>query len=163
MQSKLTQNFEKKVLFGLKYCGIDTESISDNSPLGIAVSGGADSVSLLLSLSSLFSSRILRVITVDHGIRPNEESGGDALFVENLCRSMSISCKVVKIPHGKIAKNAGESSDSLEAVARDFRYEAFFSFIKEENLCALCLAHNQNDQTETLLMRFLQEIGRAHV
>lgn len=159
MQSKLTQNFEKKVLFGLKYCGIDTESISDNSPLGIAVSGGADSVSLLLSLSSLFSSRILRVITVDHGIRPNEESGGDALFVENLCRSMSISCKVVKIPHGKIAKNAGESSDSLEAVARDFRYEAFFSFIKEENLCALCLAHNQNDQTETLLMRFLQGSG----
>ena len=42
-------SFEKKVLAGLKKCGIQPDSVSEKSPLGLAVSGGADSVSLLLA------------------------------------------------------------------------------------------------------------------
>ena len=148
--------FEKSILIGLKSCGIEPSAVSASSPLGLAVSGGADSVSLLVSLASLFDSLCLRVITVDHGIRPEEESGGDASFVRALCERLSVPCTLVKIPHGKIESDAKSSGGSVEALARKFRYEAFDSFIKNENLCALCLAHNQNDQCETLIMRFLQ-------
>ena len=55
--------FEQNVLKGLVRCGLDLDSISSKSPLGIAVSGGADSVALLLSLVALFDSEKLRVIT----------------------------------------------------------------------------------------------------
>ncbi|MCR4821713.1 MAG: tRNA lysidine(34) synthetase TilS [Treponema sp.] len=148
--------FEEKVLSGLSHCCLETESLSEKNPLGLAVSGGADSLSLLLSLSSIFKPAFLRVISLDHGIRSQEESGGDALFVEQLCDKLGIKCKIVKIPQGKICQTAQSEKKSIEEVARDFRYKAFEDFIQEENLTALCLAHNFNDQTETLLMRFLQ-------
>lgn len=151
--------FEKKILMGLRECKISEKSFSSSFPLGIAVSGGADSVSLLVSLASIFDSSCLRVITLDHGIRVEEESSNDADFVRELCEKFSIRCRLVKIPHGKITSFAETSSQSVEAVARNFRYEAFESFIKDENLCALCLAHNQDDQCETLMMRFLQGSG----
>jgi tRNA(Ile)-lysidine synthase len=151
--------FENKVLSGLKSCGIEIDSVSKNSPLGVAVSGGADSVSLLLSLASIFDSSCLRVITVDHGIRSEEESGGDAEFVRKVCEDLGVKCLVKKIEHGKIEDVSKESGLSVEAVARNIRYEAFEYFIESENLLALCLAHNQGDLCETLLMRFLQGSG----
>lgn len=152
----LTSQFEKKVLSGLLSCGLSPASVLETSPLGIAVSGGADSVSLLISLSSIFKPALLRVITVDHGIRSEEESGGDARFVQNLCEKLNLSCFIERIEYGKIENDSRMEGLSIESLARDFRYSAFESFIKNENLCALALAHNQNDQTETLLMRFLQ-------
>ena len=148
--------FEKKVLDSLSLCGIGAASVSEKSPLGVAVSGGADSVSLLLSLAAIFPPHFLRVITVDHGIRSKEEGGGDAAFVADLCEKHSISCFVAEIEPGGIERQAKSSGESVEALARKVRYEAFDSFIQTERLCALALAHNQNDQTETLLMRFLQ-------
>ena len=151
--------FEKKVLFALVSCGIEADSVSEKSPLGVAVSGGADSVSLLRSLAEIFPSDLLRVISVDHGIRSKKESGGDAAFVADLCKKLGLPCTVFKIESGKIIKIAKTEKKSVEAVARAFRYEAFESFIKAENLDFLCLAHNQNDQCETLLMRFLQGSG----
>ena len=126
--------FENKVLSGLASCGIEPDSVSKKSPLGAAVSGGADSVSLLLSLCAVFGSEKLRVITVEHGIRSAGESGGDADFVENLCRSLGVPCTLVKIPHGKIIELAKKDKKSVEEVARNFRYEAFESFIQKENL-----------------------------
>ncbi|MBQ8680922.1 MAG: tRNA lysidine(34) synthetase TilS [Treponema sp.] len=152
----LLSQFEKKVLSGFALCGISAASLSENAPLGLAVSGGADSLSLLLAAHSLFGPSLLRVITLDHGIRPEEESGGDALFVKKLCEKLGIFCFVERFEYGKIEKDAEANGLSLEAHARNLRYRSFESFIQKEGLCALALAHNQNDQTETLLMRFLQ-------
>ena len=151
--------FEKKVLSGLVSCGVTEKSVSESTLLGVAVSGGADSVSLLLSLAAIFSSDLLRVITVNHGIRSKEESGGDAAFVSDLCKKLGVECKTFEIQSGKILKIAKSQKKSVEEVARAFRYEAFESFIEEEHLAFLCLAHNQNDQCETVLMRFLQGSG----
>lgn len=148
--------FEKHVLAGLALCGIDSSAVSDKNPLGIAVSGGADSLSLLLALSAIFPQTGLRVITVDHGIRAKEESGGDAAFVADMCARLGVLCRTVAFPAGEIAEVARSEGKSVEETARNFRYEAFEAFISAEGLCALCLAHNQNDQLETVLMRFLQ-------
>lgn len=154
-------NFELKVLDGLKKCGVDFSGKS-NLKIGIAVSGGADSVSLLVSLSKIIKQfpATLNVITVNHNIRPEEETCGDASFVKDLCEKLSdeknISCTTIEIPRGVVFEVAKERGQGIEEAARYLRYKAFDSFIEENNISYLCLAHNQNDQFETVLMRFLQ-------
>ena len=73
-----------------------------NCPAGTtylaAVSGGADSVAMLSALASIQDRAFdLRCIHVEHGIRPEAESRGDAEFVKGLCRQFDIKCKIVSI------------------------------------------------------------------
>lgn len=155
--------FEKKVLRGLNLCGIETGKINQKNPLGAAVSGGADSVSLLVSLSKILEhfdkKNCLEVITVNHKIRPKNQTDGDAAFVEELCGKLGVNCTKITFEEGKVAKNAIIRKKGTEEAAREMRYAAFENFIKKKNLCALCLAHNQNDQTETVLMRLFSGSG----
>lgn len=155
-------DFEKKVITGLENCGV---VLNKNTGLiiGAAVSGGADSVSLLISLSNICStcSIPLKVITVNHNIRPEEETKGDAEYVVNLCKKLKnegkdIECIVKEIPKGQVQSISINRKQGIEDAARFLRYQAFESFINEYNISFLCLAHNKNDQLETILMRFLQ-------
>lgn len=143
------------VLDGFSSCKIDVNSISR---IGVAVSGGADSVSLLLSLVEIFGKEKIRVLTVNHNIRPKEETKGDADFVVELCRKLGVFCVEKEIERGKIESNSNNFG-GIEATARFLRYQEFYNFIEENNLDFLCLAHNKNDQLETALMRFLQGSG----
>ena len=124
--------------------------------LGVAVSGGADSMALLCSLLSICGAQRLKVITIDHGIRSEEESGGDAAFVENFCRGHGIFVRKVLFEKGLVLEEAQKRSLGIEEAARFLRYRAFDDFAGQEKVDFLCLAHNQNDQMETVLMRFLQ-------
>ena len=156
--------FEEKVRKNL----IDCEVCLDGSQkIGVAVSGGADSVSLLLAVSEiLFESgeagqAPLYVITVNHNIRPAAESRGDVDFVLEVCEKLrregrEIVCKVVELEPGAVAAEAEKRGGGIEDAARYLRYQAFENFLSDNNLAALCLAHNRNDQLETVLMRFLQ-------
>ncbi len=150
--------FEKKVLNGLIKCGVEPEKTGSDR-IGVAVSGGADSISLLVSLSSIFSS--LYVITVNHNIRPAAESRGDVDFVLEVCGELrrlgrQIECDVVELERGEVERTAAERGGGIEEAARFLRYAAFERFVAERGLSVLCLAHNKNDQLETVLMRFLQ-------
>ena len=154
-------DFEKKVYENLKNCGLSFEGAGP--ALGAAVSGGADSISLLVSLSKIIpASGTLFVITVNHNIRPAEESGGDAQYVKALCEKLEkesgkkICCTVVELPRGAVEAEAGKRGRGTEDAARSLRYNAFENFICQNQLDFLCLAHNRNDQLETILMRFLQ-------
>ncbi len=143
--------------------------------LGAAVSGGADSVSLLLALTALRDANErgaanerkpksgggaafpkIVAITVDHSIRPEEESAGDAAFVKNLCASLGVDCIVKKLERGEADRVALERSKGLEDAARFLRYQKFEEAAKESGAEFILLAHNQNDFLESLLMRFLQ-------
>ena len=156
--------FEKKVLKGLIECGVDvpqagSETSSNLPRIGVAVSGGADSISLLLALSKLFSS--LYVITVNHNIRPAAESRGDVDFVLEVCGKLrregrEVVCDVAELERGEVERCAAERGGGIEEAARHLRYAAFEKFVASRGLSVLCLAHNQNDQLETILMRFLQ-------
>ena len=176
--------FEKKVYENLKNCGVTFEGGggegADGSgmapaALGAAVSGGADSISLLVSLSNILSEirefgkscdrqspEQLFVITVNHNIRPAEESGGDAQYVKELCRKLEkdtgikIICQIVELARGAVEAEVSKRGRGTEDAARSLRYEAFEKFICENQIETLCLAHNRNDQLETILMRFLQ-------
>jgi len=157
--------FESRVFQGLENCGIEFKNES-SLVFGAAVSGGADSIALLISLSSILKEYKypLKVITVNHNIRPESESGGDAEYVKSLCEKLQasgfdVSCTVVEIAKGQVSETANVRGQGIEDAARFLRYEAFVQFIKENSLDCLCLAHNQNDQLETLLMRFIQGSG----
>ncbi len=150
--------FEKRVVKAFKNSNFSS-LLEKKSRIGAAVSGGADSVSLLFALSAIFGSKNVFVITVNHNIRAFEESMGDCLFVKELCTKLGAACSIVELPIGEIEKKEQARDGGTEEAARYLRYKAFENFIEENNLECLCLAHNLNDQLETLLMRFLQGSG----
>ncbi len=145
--------------------------------LGVAVSGGADSVSLLRALCAFQKTPQAQetaappsngdgafkivCVTVDHSIRPEAETAGDAAFVQDLCARLGVACAVKKIPRGLVERTAAERGKGLEEAARFLRYQEFEAFAKESGAQYICLAHNQNDFLETVLMRFLQGSSSA--
>lgn len=155
------KSFEEKVLEGLEYSLSDSKvSLSDCTAIGVAVSGGADSVSLLCALKNILPKNIvLKAVTVNHNIRAEEETAGDADYVESLCRSLKVPCVRHEIERGLVEKKSSEEKAGIEDSARRLRYEKFRLFMEEEKVDFLCLAHNKNDQEETVLMRFLQGSG----
>ena len=89
MAESFLSSFESHVTEGLASCGVD---LSSPLTLGAAVSGGADSVSLLTSLTHVLppSARLIAV-TVNHNLREEAETAGDADFVEGYCASLGVS------------------------------------------------------------------------
>jgi tRNA(Ile)-lysidine synthase len=133
-----------------------------------AVSGGADSVAMLSALAAIRNSGTvfdLRCIHVEHGIRPEPESRGDAEFVKHLCKELHIQCKVVSIKPGRIAAVAKERGIGIEAAARLFRRRAWFREAKrlealpENPLVRILVAHTVDDALETALMRIFRGAG----
>ena len=124
--------------------------------IGAAVSGGADSIAMLTVLFHILPKNMeLHVVTVNHNIRPAEETEGDAGFVQSYCEKLGVDCFRVDIPRGKVDETARAFGCGMEDAARRLRYGAFADFKKTFALDYVCLAHNMNDQIETVLMRFL--------
>ncbi|MBQ9238673.1 MAG: tRNA lysidine(34) synthetase TilS, partial [Treponema sp.] len=161
--------FTRAVERGLQSCGVDLVRLGrEQQPLGGAVSGGADSMALLVALCSLCRAYgvSLHVITVNHNMRDEAAACGDAAFVAARCAEFSavgvpVSCTIKTIPPGRVAAVAAERQCGTEAAARSVRYEAFHAFATQARLAYLCLAHTADDQLETIVMRFLQGSGRS--
>ena len=121
--------FEEQVLKGLQSCAINLKSLSSQkSCIGAAVSGGADSVSLLISLCALCKSFSipLKVITVNHYIRQENETCGDVEFVRQLCDSLhnqgyDVELTVCELEKGQVGTLADKKAIGIEAAARELR------------------------------------------
>lgn len=139
-----------------KHLGIFGVDFSSRETLGVAVSGGADSIALLTALSRVLPQNIgLKAVTVNHNIRPASETEGDAEFVQNYCKSIGIDCVRIDIPRGQVDQISKDFDCGIEDSARRLRYKAFEDFKNRNQVSLICLAHNRNDQVETVLMRFL--------
>jgi len=117
---------------------------------------------LALRDSGVIGKDALFCLHVEHGIRPAEESKGDAEFVREFCKSNSIECKIENIPPGKAAALARKRGIGIEAAARFFRHRAFSkeaSRLGEKTI--ILLAHTKDDLLETVLMRILRGAGSA--
>lgn len=123
-----------------------------NKKIGIAVSGGVDSMTLL-HIAQKCCSDIL-AINIDHNIR--KESKNDSAFVVNYCKERDIPCISLSIDVPAEAKKIGES---IELTARKIRYEIFERLLNEKRVDVIALAHHLNDQTETVLMRIFRGTG----
>jgi tRNA(Ile)-lysidine synthase len=115
--------------------------------LGLGVSGGPDSLALLLLAAAVNPSRI-EVATVDHGLRP--ESAGEAALVEKYCAQLGVRHEVlsVSVPGG-----------NMQDAARGARYGVLGQWAKRRGLAAIATAHHADDQAETLLMRLNRGSG----
>ncbi len=123
-----------------------------------AVSGGPDSLLLLLWLHSRASRWGLevRVAHFDHRLRP--DSGEDAAFVRSLCEKMGLPCSVET---AEVAELADRWGTGIEDAARRARY-AFLARYAMENHCSkLALAHTADDQVETVIMHLIRGAGLA--
>ena len=129
----------------------------------VGLSGGADSVCLLLLLEQMkeYIPFELRAVHVEHGIR-GEESRRDAAFAEQLCEKNGIRCHIYKEDVPGIARKEGIG---LEEAARKIRYECYERAMSEcEELfpgsrIKVALAHHAQDNAETVLFQMIRGSG----
>jgi tRNA(Ile)-lysidine synthase len=119
--------------------------------LGLAVSGGPDSLALLLLAAGAFPGAV-EAATVDHRLR--SESTLEALHVEDICAR--IGC-----PHSILEVSVPDGPAGLQAEARAARYEALAAWGAERGITHLATAHHADDQAETVLMRLQRGSGVA--
>lgn len=119
----------------------------------VACSGGADSLALAWT-SQVVTKRIglnLIAVIIDHQLI--KESSQVAQDAKKKCKDFGIEKVVIKQIEVK------DDKDGLEAAARKARYEAFEESVNEFNAKAVLLAHTQDDQAETMLMRLTRGSG----
>lgn len=123
----------------------------------VALSGGPDSVCLLHMLYTLrdIYEFELGAVHINHMLR-GEESDGDEEYVEKLCDNLGIKCYVKRIDIDYIAE---EQKISLEVAGRQERYKVFEELKKQYGYNKVAVAHNANDQAETILMRLMRGTG----
>lgn len=125
--------------------------------LGIAVSGGADSVALLRAMLELRRELglVLSVVHVHHGIR-GTEADSDAAFVEALAREHNLELHHSRVDAPAVAR---EKRLSLEAAGRHIRYKYFNELIDAGTLDRIATAHTFDDQAESVLLRIIRGAG----
>ena len=125
--------------------------ISENDKIIVGLSGGADSICLLLILCELKEELgfFLEAITINHKLRPEAED--EIKFVEELCKKMDIPLKVKAVDVQAYQK---ASHLGTEEAARILRYEIFDEEI--QNGAKIALAHHRNDQAETVLFHMFR-------
>lgn len=124
--------------------------VDPDERLGLAVSGGPDSLALLL-LAAEARPGMVEAATVDHGLRP--ESAREASTVAR-------QCDVLGVPHRILSVEWDQPpTANVQAKAREARYRLLRFWAGERQLAAVATAHHADDQAETLLMRLARGAG----
>ena len=127
--------------------------------VGVAVSGGADSVCLLHVLRELAPrwNLLLTVLHLDHMLR-GDESRGDAAFVRDLAVTLDLP---FELQEADVAARCRETGDNLEQAARAARLDFFQRLMQTGTVDRIATGHTRSDQAETVLFRFLRGSGTA--
>ena len=142
----------------------DRTHIHPGDRICVAISGGADSVALLLILHTANTAKHnslgvgLSAAHVDHGIRPAEESAADRQFVEALCTRLDIPLHLhqANVPARVAQTRASGNPETIEEAARAIRYDFFHTLIASGHADSILTAHTLDDQAETVLMKLLR-------
>jgi tRNA(Ile)-lysidine synthase len=125
--------------------------------VGVAVSGGADSVALLLLLLELREKLgvVLSVVHFNHKLR-GKASDADEKFVAKLAAVHGLEFHTVSV---HVAQKAKKEKANLEDTARRARYDYFHSLVDSGALTRIAVAHTADDQAETVLAHILRGTG----
>lgn len=122
-------------------------------PGAVAVSGGGDSVALMHLLASWAKRSGLPapvVLTVDHGLR--SDSSADARKVARWARALGLKTQVLRW-------TGARPKADIEAEAREARYRLMGAWLRKQRISALYVAHSEDDQAETFLLRLMRGSG----
>ena len=144
---------KEKVLKTIK----EYDLIEDGDQIVIGLSGGPDSMALLYVLLDIKKEMDfnLHIAHVNHGVR-GREALEDEKFVESLAEELSLPYYSKTVNMDEYAKKEGLSS---EEAGRKLRYGFFREILSKVGKGKIAVAHNKNDQAETLLMRFFRGTG----
>ena len=123
-----------------------------------AVSGGADSVALLLAVNAANRQpreslgAVLSAVHVHHSLR-GDEADADAAFVSDLCTRLEIPLHLLNVD---VPGHIEQTGETLEEAARNLRYAAFHELMSSGQTDAILTAHTLDDQAETVLMKLLR-------
>lgn len=131
--------------------------IKKGDKIVLGVSGGPDSMALLYSLYNMKDELQIELVAVhiNHGVR-GFEADSDEEYVKDICEKLDIPFYCKRVDMDAYAKQKKMSS---EEAGRELRY-AFFSEVLQKVMGdKIAVAHNKNDQAETVMMRFLRGTG----
>ncbi len=124
----------------------------------VAVSGGADSVALLVACVRVARSAGLRVECVNCNFHlRGEESDRDSLFVADLCRRLGVHLHSLEYDVAEYQRS--HPGESVEMACRALRYADFMRISAERGLDRIAVAHNADDDIETMLLNMLRGAG----
>ncbi|MGV8983235.1 tRNA lysidine(34) synthetase TilS [Clostridium sp.] len=147
-----------KVLSEVVMDFIKKNSMFDNGDkVIVAFSGGPDSTCLLYILNELKEKLGITIVGahLNHCLR-GLEADKDEEYARKTCESLNIDFYSRKVDINRISR---EKSISCEMAGREVRYEFFKELMTELNANKIALAHNANDQAETILMRIMRGTG----
>ena len=124
--------------------------------IGVAVSGGMDSMSLLYFLSQKAKDYKINIIAIhlDHLIREN--SNKDASLIRRFCKSNGITFKMKKV---NVVNLSLQHKISLEEAGRMARQNFFNELLDDKIVDAVCTGHHKSDQAETVLLNIFRGSG----
>jgi tRNA(Ile)-lysidine synthase len=124
--------------------------VAPDTRIGLAVSGGPDSLALLLLAAAVRRGKI-EAATIDHGLRP--EAPDEAATVAGICERLDV-------PHSILTARWSELPETaIQERARHQRYKLLGYWAEERGLGALATGHHADDQAETLMMRLARGSG----
>lgn len=132
-----------------RFCAALQRLNPDGARIGLAVSGGPDSMAMLLLADAAIPGGF-EVACVDHGLRA--EAAHECALVAAVCGERGVACEVLTV-----TVDAG----NVQALARHARYAALADWAQRRGLQAIATAHHIDDQAETLLMRLNRGSGVA--
>ena len=120
--------------------------------IAVAVSGGCDSMALTILASKWAAENNINMtaITVDHNIR--SESKDEAEAVHSYLKKLNIN-------HETLTYTGPVPKSNIEQIARNYRYELIFNYMKKYNIDYLFIAHNMDEQAETFLLNLTRGSG----
>jgi tRNA(Ile)-lysidine synthase len=149
----MTNTLHQQVLAAIR----DHRMLQAGDRVGVAVSGGGDSVALLRLLEGLRAELgiALLVVHLNHQLR-GAESDADEQFVAELARSHGLEFVSER---RDVAGEARRQRVNLEEAARRLRYEFFADVVRSGRAARVAVAHTADDQAETVLARLLRGTG----
>jgi tRNA(Ile)-lysidine synthase len=136
---------------------LDQSLLTAGERVCVALSGGADSVALLLALHEANQAKaplgvVLSAVHVHHGLR-GAEADGDEAFVRELCARLGVPLAVERVD---VAARRAEEREGVEEAARELRYGVFWRLMVERGFDGVATAHTLDDQAETVVMKLLR-------
>ena len=147
----VTQQLVQPQSEAIERFSVDLGALTDpTTPLGIAVSGGPDSLALL-ALAAAARPGLVEAATVNHAMRP--ESRGEADMVAKVSKLLGVAHRTLTVEWSAKPKTA------IQERARAERYRLLGAWARDRGLHAIVTAHHLDDQAETFMMRLARGSG----